>query len=156
MSRATAPRKSILLSELGGANVVLLNLAGPANDAPSKRVSPENFAERKNASASNLARSNRVEPANTQSSKIAWPAIRTPGKRITTSFESVLQGRNCARSNLSRHGVGLLRAGVLRCPDDPAKLREQGVLYIAKTGSTAREMWRLMDGERQEQARGTA
>jgi len=28
--------------------------------------------------------------------------------------------------------------------------------HIAKTGSTAREMWRLMEGERQEQARGTA
>ena len=28
--------------------------------------------------------------------------------------------------------------------------------HIAKTGSTAREMWRLMEGEQQEQARGTA
>ena len=65
----------------------------------------------------------------------ARPALRRRGRVERHSSDQQLVQKHAERIyvggliDLSRHRVGLLRAGVLRCPDDLAELREQRVLY---------------------------
>jgi integrase len=97
------------------------------------------------------------------------PGARRQRQRVDKSFETVLElaGIESFRFHDLRHTFAswymmnggdlyelakILGHSNIKMTERYAKLAKQ---HIARTGSTAREMWRLMEGKRREQAQGT-